>query len=108
MDKEEYKKRKAEMEARHEQEKKDLAIAYAKANNPYKVGDILTDGRGRTIQVDRICYSRGTTWGGYSEFPFCIYEGAVLKKDLTPRKASPFRDSISQPHVKEKLTPKES
>lgn len=107
MDKDEYKKRVAEMEARHKKESNDLAIEYAKANNPYEVGDILTDGRGTTIQVDRICYSRGTTWGGYSEFPFCVYEGALLKKDLTPRKASPLRDSISQPNVKEKLTRKE-
>lgn len=107
MDKDEYKKRVAEMEARHKKESDDLAEEYAKANNPYKVGDILTDGGDRTIQVDRIRYSRGTTWGGYSEFPFCVYEGLRLKKDLTPRKVSPFRDSISQPYVKDKLTPKE-
>lgn len=107
MDKEEYKKRKAEMEARHKQEEIDLAIEYAKANNPYKVGDILTNGRTAIIRVERIKYSRGSTWGGYSEFPFCVYEGTVLKKDLTPRKVSPFKDGIIQPGVKAKLTPKE-
>ncbi len=106
MDKEEYKKRVAEMEARHEKESLDLAIAYAKANNPYSVGDILTDGRA-TIRVERIKYSRGSIWGGFTEFPFCVYEGTALKKDLTPRKVSPFRDRIIQTNVKAKLTPKE-
>lgn len=105
MNKDEYKKRVAEMEARHTKEKLDLAKAYADANNPYYVGDILTDGR-VTIRVERIKYSLGSTWGGYSECPFCVYEGTALKKDLTPRKVSPLKDHIIQTQVKEKLIPK--
>ncbi len=102
MNKDEYKKRVAEMEARYNKERLALAKAYADANNPYSVGDILTNGT-TIIKVERIRYAQRS---GYSEFPLCIYEGTALKKDLTPRKVQPLRGQLYQTQVKEKLVPK--
>lgn len=104
MDKDEYSKRVTEMDARHKKERDALVIEYAKANNPYKVGDILKTDNGTIIRVEKITYSRGSTFLSESPFPYCNYEGPALKKDLTPRKVSPTRGYITQPRVKEKLS----
>jgi len=61
-------------------ERRKLAVRYAQANNPYKIGDIISD-HSDTIKIENI----GFDWG-YNNNPSCVYTGVILKKDLTPNK----------------------
>ena len=81
MDKSQYNERLKNIESSYQQEKKELAKAYAFANNPYKVGDILRD-HFQTLKITYIGWGFGT----FNDFPACTYQGVILKKDLTPRK----------------------
>lgn len=54
-------------------------IEFAKANNPYKIGDIVKDHIGK-LKIEKISY-----FMFYSQ-PSCIYYGVELKKDGTPCK----------------------
>jgi hypothetical protein len=65
--------------------KKDLMIQYCDANNPYNVGDKFTDHSG-TIIIEKIKYSFG-------DRPCCVFFGAELKKDGTPRKDNNKRNA---------------
>lgn len=60
--------------------------AYCDANNPYKVGDIFTDHIG-SIKIEKIGYN--IDLGRYR--PYCVYIGAELKKDGTPKKGDKKR-----------------
>ncbi len=92
MTKQEYDERLAALKKQYEKAKNDLAIEFAKSNNPYKVGDILSNGRRNvTISVEKITYRYG-----YDGTPYCVYHGTALKKDLTPRKVNPLTDAIHQ------------
>lgn len=92
MTKQEYDERLATLKKQFEQAKNDLAIEFAKSNNPYKVGDILScESRKVIIRVEKITYRYS-----YDGTPYCVYNGPALKKDLTPRKVSPLSDSIGQ------------
>ncbi len=57
-----------------------LSIAFAKANNPHKKGDIIADSTGSII-IEEIKVQRGYN----NVLPTCIYYGIELKKDGTPR-----------------------
>lgn len=52
-----------------------LKIAFCKANNPYRVGDIFTDHIG-SIRIEKIGFYLSGSMGHT-----CTYEGVVLKKD---------------------------
>ena len=67
-----------ELEQEFELKKKQLLFQYCNANNPYNVGDKFTD-HISTIIIEKIKYSFGDN-------PCCVYFGAELKKDGTPRK----------------------
>lgn len=64
-----------------------LNIEFAKANNPYKVGDKVTDHIG-TILIEKISVSAGA----YNRLPCCVYFGPELKKDGEPKKSNAKRD----------------
>jgi hypothetical protein len=82
MDKQEFDKKVKSLRTKFESDKKELALAYAKENNPYKIGDTITDHAGSLI-IERIDYS--LTFGN-GEYPCCVYSGTELKKDGTPKK----------------------
>ncbi len=79
MKKEEYLKSLDELTKEHSEKCRQLAISYAMANNPYKVGEVFQDHIGKII-IESI--------GVYvsQETPMCRYFGLELKKDGTPRK----------------------
>jgi len=92
MDKKEYNERLAHIEKEYRKAKEALAIECVKSNNPYKVGDILSNGGSTIIRVDKISYH----YGYAGELPYCVYDGIALKKDLTPRKTKPFTGALCQ------------
>lgn len=81
MTKEEYDAELKEIEIYNESQKLELAIKYANANNPHKVGDTVTD-HSSTVLIDKIKVSRGIFGGP----PYCVYYGLELTKKLVPRK----------------------
>ena len=85
----EYKEKQKELKAEYVKKGQDLDIEFAKANNPHKVGDIVTDHIG-SIEVERISY-------GYSfdSMPCVIYIGTELKKDGTKKKNDSVRSVYS-------------
>jgi len=90
-----YKVNLASIEAKFEIEKKTLAKEFAFANNPYKVGDIITD-HNVTIKIDTIKWYMGRHWD--NELPYCIYQGVALKKNGTPNKKGTI-DNIYQNNI---------
>jgi len=78
-----YEIRLKEINERFEKEKSELAERFAVSNNPYKVGDIITDSVG-SIKIEVIKYTLGG--GYYGKYPQCVFRGVELKKDLTPTK----------------------
>ncbi len=78
---EEYRKGLKEIDNEIEERRRRLAVLFAQENNPYQVGDIVTDHIG-SLKIESIKYSRN----GYNELPCCIYFGIELKKDGTPMK----------------------
>jgi hypothetical protein len=91
-----YKQKMKELEEAHKLAKQNLAREYALANNPCKVGDIVTDGD-TIIRIEKII-----TYLDYDK-PECHYKGIVLKKDLKPTKVRK-EYSILQRYVKQTLT----
>jgi hypothetical protein len=72
MTQEEYKSKKDKINKEHNEKLLFLAKQYAFINNPYKVGDIITDHIG-SIKIEQINFY-------YSEFPSCSYSGIELTK----------------------------
>lgn len=99
MDRKEYHERLAQIERNYKMAKSALAAECAKSNNPYQGGDIITNGSGTIIIVEKIEWQYGYGDG----LPYCVYSGTALKKDLTPRKVRPFRDTIYQSDKIQKL-----
>lgn len=99
MNKDEYNRRMAEIEARYKNEKNALMLECAKSNNPYRIGDILKSDTGTIIQVERM-----TVNPPYSDgLPSCTYHGTALTAKLKPRKVSPKKLTIHQSRVEAKL-----
>lgn len=92
MTKEEYIQLIKEETSRHNDEIKRIKIAYAKANNPYKIGDVIADSS-TTIRIDKIQYG----WG-MEAYPYCVYTGVLINKTGEPNKKlieqSIFQNSI--------------
>lgn len=80
MTKEEYLEKKKLLRMEFNQKVRNLAIEYVKSNNPYNLGDVITDHIG-SIRMEKI-----QTAYDYTGFPDAVYTGLVLKKDLTPTK----------------------
>ena len=80
MNQEEYKKRLLEIESERNQKINSLKKEYAMLNNPYKIGDVITDHMG-SIKIESVHLSQSS-----SILPCCSYFGLELKKDGTPKK----------------------
>lgn len=97
MTKEEYESGLAALKKEYEAKCNELARAYAMANNPYKVGDILQD-HYQIIKVERI------GWGhNLCGLPECWYRGTQLTKKLEPKKRQDLDPRMVQSKVKRKL-----
>ena len=84
------------IEAECEEKKKSSIIAYCDANNPYDIGDIISDHLS-TIKIDKIKYTRGML----RLDPECIYYGEKLRKsDMKPFKNGD-RECIYQSNINE-------
>ena len=97
-DLEDFKKKIKAIDLDAVEKKKNLSVEYSKANNPYKIGDIIQD-HCCIIQIigitHRISY----------ESPLCYYTGHRLKKNLEPFQSGEGK-TIYQESVKKLLTPK--
>jgi hypothetical protein len=93
---EEYKSKLTAIKLQFEENKSILAKEYAFSNNPYKIGDIITDHIG-SIKIEKIQYTLG--WESMKELPYCVYSGITLKKDKTPTK-TPNQRTVHQTNLK--------
>jgi hypothetical protein len=84
MDIAEYKDRVKQLEEKLDTDRAELMKQFVRDNNPYKVGDIITDHIG-SIKIEKMGYS----WG-YGK-PCATYYGIELKKDGTPNKRNSSR-----------------
>ena len=64
----------------HEEKRMQLIKEYVDSNNPYKIGDVVTD-HVCSIIIEKIKYHISL-----SGFPCAVYYGPELKKDGTPKK----------------------
>jgi len=80
MTEQEFKEQFAKIEEDRNVAKRQLYIKYAKDQEKFAVGDIISDTI-RTILVNRI-----TAYVSFDNIPMPAYHGKVLKKDLTPKK----------------------
>lgn len=82
---EEYRQLQDEITRKYSKELNDLAVKYAHFNNPYKIGDFVTDHIG-TIKIEKIKapYSRDN--------PQCFYYGLCYTKKGKPYKSGEKRD----------------
>lgn len=78
---EDYQQKVKNLEKDFEQKKNELIKDYVNSNNPYKLGDKVTDSLG-TIQIEKIKYGYSTI----DKRPCAVYMGIELKKDGTPKK----------------------
>lgn len=79
MTKDELKEKLRIAEGDYERAKRIIYIDYAKSNNPYKIGDIVTDHIG-SLKIERIAVS--VTW----YISQCVYHGIDLKTNGQPCK----------------------
>lgn len=70
-----------ELEIQFKEAKNNLYIKYALANNPYKIGDIISD-HNTTIRISHKPKIRVDIYG----IPSCVYKGVQLNKDGSPSK----------------------
>jgi hypothetical protein len=96
MNPEEYKIKLKKLEEEFEYSTKGLRKQYAFSNNPYKIGDIITDNIG-TIKIEKISFGSSVN----SSFPECVYFGLELTKKLIPKKNEQKR-WIYQSYIQEK------
>jgi vacuolar-type H+-ATPase subunit F/Vma7 len=82
----EYKDKLQEIKNETTKKEQTLAIEYAKANNPYKVGDIVTDHIGSVI-VEKMNYTITL-----NNIPCVVYVGSELSKDGTKKKKNSVRN----------------
>ncbi len=77
---ENYQKALNEIDKEMEERRRKLSILFAKENNPYKEGDIVTDNIG-SLEIKSIKYFNN----GWNALPCCVYYGSELKKDGSPK-----------------------
>lgn len=101
MTQEDFKTRLADIDAKYEQEKRNLYSQYAHENNTVEIGDIVEDhiGCGRVLKM-KTTLLRYDPYPSYpSLIPSLIYVCLEVKKDGTPKKKETYRD-IYQVNVK--------
>ncbi len=76
MTKEEYQLKYKEITEQEGKRKRTLSIEYARLNNPYSFGDIITDGV-VSIKIEEIKYSLYTS---FDTLPCCVFIGTQLTK----------------------------
>ena len=87
------------IESDFNKKKKEKIIEYCKSNNPHNVGDIISNKDSTTIiKIEKITFSSGML----RLKPECVYNGARLKKDLTPYKSGE-KDVIWQSNIGSKI-----
>lgn len=110
MTKQEYDEKLKVIEENYDLLKKDLYKNFAFANNPYKVGDIITDHIG-SIKIEKIRFKRPPynflptspecVYEGIELLPQCVYEGIELTKKGEPKKNESrrivYQDNINKP-----------
>ena len=77
---EEYKNKIKELEEKHRIEKQNTTRFFVNKNNPFKIGDILTDGE------SIIKYLTTSIYIGFDGIPTPVYNGTELTKKLLPTK----------------------
>lgn len=75
MDLEEYRNALKSLEDYVKKAKAKISFEYATSNNPYKLGDIITDGSNR-IKIEKADVRIST-----SGIPTCVFRGPLVKKD---------------------------
>ena len=80
MNYEEYLQKVKELESDFENKKTELMKEFIRANNPYKIGDKVTDHIGSII-IEKMGFACA-----YNFKPCATYTGLELKKDGTPTK----------------------
>ena len=100
MTKEEYLEKIKDIRKRCQDEINALGVEYAKSNNPYKIGDVISDGV-ETIKIGRVQPVLASYIHVSAGFPVCRYYGVQLKKDGTPKKRQDPTSSIYQSNIKE-------
>lgn len=79
MDEQELKSKLKQAVENYEAEKNKIYLEFARANNPYKIGDVVTDHMG-ALRIEKITVS---VWDSY---PSCVYHGVRLTKAGEPSK----------------------
>lgn len=82
---EEYLQKEEELMKELVDKKRELMKEYVDSNNPYEVGDKVTDHIG-TIIIESMGYSNG-----FNDKPCAIYFGIELNKNSTPNKKTKKR-----------------
>lgn len=81
---EDYETQKQNIVRQASKDKDALLIKFVDDNNPYKIGDTVTDHIG-SIRYDELKYTI------VNNIPTAVYRGVELKKDGTPKKRVIFR-----------------
>jgi hypothetical protein len=92
MTKQQYDEQMEQLKNEFNEKKKNVMRYYVAANNPYKIGDIVTDHIG-TIKIEKI-----TVGQAFSKYPCAVYFGIELKKNLEPKKSGNKR-SVWQTNI---------
>ena len=85
MTQQEYKLELDRIDREYNSRKNNLYTEYALSNNPYKVGDIISDHIG-SVKVESV-----SVYLDIDRLPMCVYTGTTLRKDLTPSKKNEKR-----------------
>ncbi|HLO91552.1 MAG TPA: hypothetical protein VK172_10350 [Lentimicrobium sp.] len=85
MNNEEYKKKCMDSYQKHLEEIRLISREFVDANNPHKVGDMVTDHIG-TIKIEEIGYSYSSRFWDKGELPYALYLGTVYTKKGIPSK----------------------
>lgn len=88
MNKDELNKKFEELDKELQKAKYALIKEYCDSNNPYKIGDVITDSHGsiRITCMER--YAKAWTKEDY----YCVYGGTPLNKDGSPKKRDVYRE----------------
>lgn len=91
MTKEEYDKQVKDLETEFQNKVRDLCHRYAKENNPYNIGDTISDNIG-TIVITKLRIYRSPL----CKYPSIEYTGTILNKNGKPNKRLETRTAYQQ------------
>lgn len=96
MNKDELANKLAEIARRAETTRKAVMLEYAKANNPYKIGDVFTDHMG-SIEITEVLYSL------VEKYPCAVYGGIILNSNGDKNKSGKTRRAHQSNAINEKI-----